>query len=159
MCDIWKIWIPKKKIYGEKNASLISEKAYLKISHFDHSILSLHFFHTDISKNRSFMLSTLGFTCVAFVTGALAWWGPSFMLKGLLLQKGNENMKLDEWVLFYMKNTFIFLFFIIYQQLFTHNKFSIQNRDNPCVFKSINVHAQNFILSFNSQCKCPKFFF
>ncbi|XP_031641186.1 protein spinster isoform X1 [Contarinia nasturtii] len=50
----------------------------------------------DISKNRSFMLSTLGFTCVAFVTGALAWWGPNFMLKGLKLQEGNKDMKLDE---------------------------------------------------------------
>lgn len=42
------------------------------------------------------MFSTLGFTCVAFVTGALAWWGPNFMLKGLKLQPGNENIKLDE---------------------------------------------------------------
>ncbi|XP_055310032.1 protein spinster isoform X1 [Sitodiplosis mosellana] len=50
----------------------------------------------DLSKNRSFMLSTLGFTCVAFVTGALAWWGPNFMLKGLKLQYGNEDMKLDD---------------------------------------------------------------
>lgn len=42
------------------------------------------------------MLSTLGFTCVAFVTGALAWWGPKFMLYGLKLQPGGENVKLDE---------------------------------------------------------------
>lgn len=42
------------------------------------------------------MFSTFGFTCVAFVTGALAWWGPNFMLKGLKLQPGNENLKLDE---------------------------------------------------------------
>ncbi|KAJ8312868.1 hypothetical protein KUTeg_010241 [Tegillarca granosa] len=31
-------------------------------------------------KNKSFMLSTFGFTCVAFVTGALALWAPLFML-------------------------------------------------------------------------------
>ncbi|XP_059048479.1 protein spinster-like isoform X2 [Achroia grisella] len=37
-------------------------------------------------KNRSFMLSTLAFTCVAFVTGALAWWGPQFIYLGLTLQ-------------------------------------------------------------------------
>ncbi|KAK7870089.1 hypothetical protein R5R35_011072 [Gryllus longicercus] len=40
-------------------------------------------------KNYSFMLSTLGFTCVTFVTGALAWWGPNFLVLGLKLQ--NEN--------------------------------------------------------------------
>ncbi|XP_049873486.1 protein spinster isoform X3 [Pectinophora gossypiella] len=37
-------------------------------------------------KNPSFMLSTLAFTCVAFVTGALAWWGPQFIFLGLTLQ-------------------------------------------------------------------------
>lgn len=42
------------------------------------------------------MLSTLGFTCVAFVTGALAWWGPTFMHLGLQLQPGNENITLKE---------------------------------------------------------------
>ncbi|XP_038210127.1 protein spinster isoform X3 [Zerene cesonia] len=39
-------------------------------------------------KNPSFMLSTLAFTCVAFVTGALAWWGPQFIYLGLTLQPG-----------------------------------------------------------------------
>ncbi|XP_053609288.1 protein spinster isoform X2 [Plodia interpunctella] len=37
-------------------------------------------------KNRSFMMSTLAFTCVAFVTGALAWWGPQYIYLGLTLQ-------------------------------------------------------------------------
>ncbi|XP_052269100.1 protein spinster homolog 1-like isoform X3 [Dreissena polymorpha] len=32
-----------------------------------------------ILTNKSFMLSSLGFTCVAFTTGALALWGPIFM--------------------------------------------------------------------------------
>ncbi|XP_041979206.1 protein spinster isoform X4 [Aricia agestis] len=39
-------------------------------------------------KNPSFMLSTLAFTCVAFVTGALAWWGPQFIFLGLSRQPG-----------------------------------------------------------------------
>ncbi|XP_061397205.1 protein spinster [Musca vetustissima] len=43
-------------------------------------------------KNRSFMLSTAGFTCVAFVAGALAWWGPKFIYLGLKMQPGNENL-------------------------------------------------------------------
>ena len=50
----------------------------------------------ELSKNRSFMLSTAGFTCVAFVTGALAWWGPKFIYLGLSLQPGNENLQLNE---------------------------------------------------------------
>ncbi|XP_026735036.1 protein spinster isoform X4 [Trichoplusia ni] len=37
-------------------------------------------------RNPSFMLSTLAFTCVAFVTGALAWWGPQFIFLGLTMQ-------------------------------------------------------------------------
>lgn len=36
--------------------------------------------------NKSFMLSTLGFTCVAFTTGALALWAPIFMLDSMLIQ-------------------------------------------------------------------------
>ncbi|KAH8285024.1 hypothetical protein KR054_004016 [Drosophila jambulina] len=47
-------------------------------------------------KNRSFMLSTAGFTCVAFVAGALAWWGPSFIYLGLKMQPGNENLVQDD---------------------------------------------------------------
>ncbi|XP_015110235.1 protein spinster isoform X3 [Diachasma alloeum] len=38
-------------------------------------------------KNPSFMLSTAGFTCVAFVAGALALWAPKFLELGLKLQK------------------------------------------------------------------------
>uniref|UniRef100_U5EK81 Putative sugar transporter/spinster transmembrane protein n=1 Tax=Corethrella appendiculata TaxID=1370023 RepID=U5EK81_9DIPT len=49
-----------------------------------------------ICKNTSFMLSTIGFTCVAFVAGALAWWGPKFIHSGLQLQPGNENVQLTE---------------------------------------------------------------
>lgn len=50
----------------------------------------------DVVKNKSFMLSTAGFTCVAFVAGALAWFGPKFMHLGLKLQPGNENIQLNE---------------------------------------------------------------
>ncbi|XP_047532991.1 protein spinster isoform X3 [Vanessa atalanta] len=39
-----------------------------------------------LMRNPSFMLSTLAFTCVAFVTGALAWWGPQFIFLGLSMQ-------------------------------------------------------------------------
>ncbi|KAH8283491.1 hypothetical protein KR018_004140 [Drosophila ironensis] len=47
-------------------------------------------------KNRSFMLSTAGFTCVAFVTGALAWWAPSFIYLGMKMQPGNEDIVQDD---------------------------------------------------------------
>lgn len=50
----------------------------------------------DISKNKSFMLSTVGFTCVAFVAGALSWFGPKLMHLGLKMQPGNENIQLSE---------------------------------------------------------------
>ncbi|XP_026480596.1 protein spinster-like isoform X2 [Ctenocephalides felis] len=47
-------------------------------------------------KNRSFMLSTAGFTCVAFVTGALAWWGPKFIHSGMILQPGNRDVTIND---------------------------------------------------------------
>ncbi|XP_073995498.1 lysolipid transporter protein spinster isoform X2 [Rhodnius prolixus] len=46
-------------------------------------------------RNKSFMLSTGGFTCVAFVTGALAWWGPRFIDYGLQIQAGTANKDVD----------------------------------------------------------------
>ncbi|XP_055687110.1 protein spinster isoform X2 [Lutzomyia longipalpis] len=49
----------------------------------------------DIVRNPSFMLSTAGFTCVSFVAGALAWWGPAFMHFGIQLQPGNEDISLS----------------------------------------------------------------
>ncbi|CAG0896997.1 unnamed protein product [Darwinula stevensoni] len=44
-----------------------------------------------LSSNKSFMLSTAGFTCVAFVAGALAWWGPTFIIKGIAAQAGSSG--------------------------------------------------------------------
>ncbi len=32
-----------------------------------------------LAKNKSFVFSTIAFTCVAFCTGALSWWGPNFI--------------------------------------------------------------------------------
>ncbi|XP_058827467.1 protein spinster isoform X1 [Topomyia yanbarensis] len=49
-----------------------------------------------VVRNPSFMLSTAGFTCVAFVAGALAWWGPKFIYLGLVSQPGNENVTLND---------------------------------------------------------------
>ncbi|XP_055384672.1 protein spinster [Condylostylus longicornis] len=47
-------------------------------------------------KNRSFMLTTCGFTCVAFVTGALAWFGPKFIHLGLLTQTENKDVTIND---------------------------------------------------------------
>ncbi|XP_037560930.2 protein spinster-like [Dermacentor silvarum] len=44
--------------------------------------------------NRSYIWSTLGFTCVTFATGALAWWAPSYMTHALQLH--NPDGKADE---------------------------------------------------------------
>uniref|UniRef100_A0A336M1G7 CSON009778 protein n=1 Tax=Culicoides sonorensis TaxID=179676 RepID=A0A336M1G7_CULSO len=48
-----------------------------------------------LCKNPSFMLSTAGFTCVAFVAGALAWWGPTFMYLGVK-SIGNNDITLND---------------------------------------------------------------
>jgi MFS family permease len=34
-------------------------------------------------RNKTFVISTLAFTCVTFCTGALSWWGPAFIEKAL----------------------------------------------------------------------------
>lgn len=49
-----------------------------------------------LGKNKSFILSTLGFTCVTFVAGALAWWGPIFITYGLTIQEGAGVVKMSE---------------------------------------------------------------
>ncbi|XP_019880844.2 protein spinster isoform X3 [Aethina tumida] len=53
----------------------------------------------DIVQNKSFMLSTAGFTCVSFVAGALAWWGPLFIDKGIALQ-GSSSGSNDNSLIF-----------------------------------------------------------
>jgi len=35
-----------------------------------------------LSKNKSFVLLTIGFTCVTFTAGCLMWWGPEFAFLG-----------------------------------------------------------------------------
>ena len=40
--------------------------------------------------NKSFIFSTLGFTCVAFCTGALSWWGPKFLETSILAMEVPE---------------------------------------------------------------------
>lgn len=51
-----------------------------------HSQLEASSYTEDLSslaKNKSFVLSTLAFTCVTFCTGALSWWGPKYIEKGM----------------------------------------------------------------------------
>ncbi|XP_011506469.1 PREDICTED: protein spinster isoform X2 [Ceratosolen solmsi marchali] len=47
-------------------------------------------------KNQSFMLSTVGFTCVSFVSGALAFWGPKFIQYGFILQNTGQAISIAE---------------------------------------------------------------
>ena len=44
-------------------------------------------------KHRSFMLSTAGFTCVAFVAGALALWAPTYVYYSIMVQPHNHSPK------------------------------------------------------------------
>lgn len=80
--------------YKEDLIGIIEVNLFAEQEHFI-NISFIYLLFADILRNPSFMLSTLGFTCVAFVTGALAWWGPKFMYNGLRLQKG-DSVSLDE---------------------------------------------------------------
>ncbi|XP_068099844.1 protein spinster homolog 1 [Hyperolius riggenbachi] len=45
----------------------------------------------ELLKNRSFVLSTLGFTTVAFVTGALALWAPTYLIRARTVLYPNQH--------------------------------------------------------------------
>lgn len=47
-----------------------------------------------LAKNKSFVFSTLAFTCVTFCTGALSWWGPVYIQNGLRTMK-EEDRSID----------------------------------------------------------------
>ena len=42
--------------------------------------------------SKSFMLSSAGFTCVAFVSGALALWAPEYMIKALRIESKSADV-------------------------------------------------------------------
>jgi len=44
-----------------------------------------------VVKIKSFLLTTLGFTWVAFALGSLSWWGPIFLQKAHILASGSED--------------------------------------------------------------------
>lgn len=43
-----------------------------------------------LGKNKSFVLSTMAFTCVAFTAGSMMWWGPQFAYLGAKAACGNK---------------------------------------------------------------------
>lgn len=49
-----------------------------------------------LAKNKSFVMSTAACTAVAFVAGALAWWGPKFIMLGLAAQDKAEEDKISQ---------------------------------------------------------------
>lgn len=59
---------------------------------------------SSLMANKSFIYSTLGFTCVTFCTGALSWWGPKFLIDSI---KG-LNVENSEWPMNPEKVAFVF---------------------------------------------------
>ena len=48
---------------------------------------------------RTFMLTTVGFTFLTFCTGALSWWGPTYVIYGLRVAEqyyGDEARLMEE---------------------------------------------------------------
>lgn len=66
-----------------------SEGAHLSTTSWWDDIKSL-------GKNKSFIMSTAACTAVAFVAGALAWWGPKFIALGLANQPDQQHVTLDD---------------------------------------------------------------
>ena len=44
-----------------------------------------------LASNRSFVFATLASSCIAFFTGALAWWGPTFIQNAIYSTEIPEN--------------------------------------------------------------------
>ncbi|KAI9560810.1 hypothetical protein GHT06_011762 [Daphnia sinensis] len=75
-----------------------SEGAHLSATSWWDDIKSL-------GKNKSFVMSTAACTAVAFVAGALAWWGPKFIALGLATQQGHQDVSLDDVALIFGAET------------------------------------------------------
>ncbi|XP_045032541.1 protein spinster isoform X2 [Daphnia magna] len=75
-----------------------SEGAHLSATSWLDDIKSL-------GKNKSFVMSTAACTAVAFVAGALAWWGPKFIALGLATQQGHQDVSLDDVALIFGAET------------------------------------------------------
>ena len=93
-CNMWEIICP----LAEKSYHIVSKKLGLfNICRrcFDIFIISGTFstcMHLScVCFSKSFMLSTLGFTCVAFVAGALALWAPKYMSKSLMVKQVHSS--------------------------------------------------------------------
>ena len=81
----------KPRLLGHKWLEII-ETPILKYFYF--YLYFFFFLQEDLSslaKNKSFVFSTLAFTCVTFVTGALSWWGPKFIEDGLQTMKEDDR--------------------------------------------------------------------
>lgn len=49
-----------------------------------------------LASNKSFIFSTLAFTCVSFCSQALAWWGPIFIEAGIVsLEVPEQDLPMD----------------------------------------------------------------
>ena len=48
--------------------------------------------------SKSFLLSSAGFTCVAFVSGALALWAPEYMIKALRIESKSTDVNKTTYV-------------------------------------------------------------
>lgn len=76
--------VVKDPIRGEREGGV-----HLTSTSWSHDVKAL-------LRNPSFMLSTAGFTCVAFVTGALGWWAPTFLQLGFSLHPDGDNVDVDD---------------------------------------------------------------
>lgn len=81
VCVLLIIWLVKEPARGASEGG-----SHLRSSSLKSDVVYL-------AKNRSFMLSSLGFTCVAFVTGALAFWAPYYLNHSILAQAKETGQK------------------------------------------------------------------
>jgi hypothetical protein len=58
-----------------------------------------------LAKNKSFVLSTVAFTCVTYCAGAMMWWGPNFAFAGEFFNGKQMLSFIATWICDSGKNT------------------------------------------------------
>ncbi|EFX66564.1 hypothetical protein DAPPUDRAFT_229380 [Daphnia pulex] len=98
MTNFWAFLVMRSLVcVGEASYSTIAPTIIsdLFVGDTRSKFLALFYFAIPVG-SKSFVMSTAACTAVAFVAGALAWWGPKFIALGLATQQGHQDVSLDE---------------------------------------------------------------
>lgn len=83
---------------------------------------------------------------MAFVTGALAWWGPKFIHSGMILQPGNRDVTINEYVSKFGRILLSKYYFVIRVAALVLQTSQIQMH-NPLTYQNTKLILENELLN------------